>query len=645
MPTSRLPFAVSKNETFYEGLNNWIGDVFYDILPEKGFELRDEQIFMAFQLERAFREKSVMFAEAGVGTGKTLVYLLYAISYARYTGKPAVIACADETLIEQLVKNEGDIAKLRKHLDLTIDVRLGKSQDQYLCLKKLDQTIQRTGDDLYLDLFESLPGFVHEKAGMQSFYHYGDRKEYPNLTDEEWSHVNYDSFQDCLSCDQRHRCGLTLSREHYRKATDLIVCSHDFYMEHIWTYDSRKREGQLPLLPEHSSVVFDEGHLLEYAAQKALTYRVKSSTLAILLERLLQNDIREEFAHLVEDTLVINEEFFDSLLEASEEVKGSHRSRIVMNDTLRKQGVELHRMLAEIGEALVFEGEMYTIDSYELKIVEEYLDSMEFSISLFNKQKGAIHWIENGEQDFSLIIMPRTVEEVLREKVFSQKKPYIFSSATLSNHGSFDFIAGSLGIKDYLSLNVESPFDYEENMKISLLDVSASVSLNEVKCAETLKRIEQSGGRALVLFNTKDELDVFKRYASAHKADYRFLFEGDQEISKLVSEFQNNETSVLCAVHLWEGLDIPGASLSNVIIWSLPFPPNDPVFESKRSSSADPFADVDMPYMMLRLKQGIGRLIRTSTDSGEISIYLSTKQDLNVHEEVKSILPVTAEEL
>ena len=97
-------------------LSEWIGDLFYDILPEAGFELRDEQIYMAFQLEKAFKEKKIMFAEAGVGTGKTIVYLLYAIVYARYTNKPAIIACADETLIEQLVKKEGDIAKLEKIL-------------------------------------------------------------------------------------------------------------------------------------------------------------------------------------------------------------------------------------------------------------------------------------------------------------------------------------------------------------------------------------------------------------------------------------------------------------------------------------------------------------------------------------------------
>ena len=208
MTASRLPFSLTKEHNFYEELGNWIGDVFYDILPETGFELRDEQIFMAVQLERAFKEKSVMFAEAGVGTGKTIVYLLFAVTYARYTGKPAIIACADETLIEQLVKQEGDIYKIANHLDIQIDARLSKSHDQYLCLKKLEKTMQREDDEKWLDIYESLPSFVHESHGMQTFYPYGDRKEYPELTNDEWSRIGYDSFQDCLTCDMRHRWGL-----------------------------------------------------------------------------------------------------------------------------------------------------------------------------------------------------------------------------------------------------------------------------------------------------------------------------------------------------------------------------------------------------------------------------------------------------
>ncbi|ALM28960.1 ATP-dependent DNA helicase [Bacillus sp. FSL R5-0820] len=640
MTASRLPFSLTKEHNFYEELGNWIGDVFYDILPEKGFDLRDEQIFMAFQLERAFKEKSVMFAEAGVGTGKTIVYLLFAVTYARYTGKPAIIACADETLIEQLVKQEGDIYKIANHLDIQIDARLSKSHDQYLCLKKLEKTMQREDDEKWLDIYESLPSFVHESHGMQTFYPYGDRKEYPELTNDEWSRIGYDSFQDCLTCDMRHRCGLNLSRDHYRKATDLIICSHDFYMEHVWTKESRKREGQLPLLPEHSSVVFDEGHLLEFAAQKALTYRVKQSTLETFLERLLQNDIREEFAELVEDALATNDQFFYLLKTNAKEIKGSHRLEIGRVDEVKRSASELCDLLEKIGEALVFESEMYTIDQYELSVVEEYIEQMAYSLSLY--QKNAISWLEKQELDTTFVVMPKTVAEVLGEKVFSQKIPYIFSSATLSENQSFDYLAESLGIKDYLSMSVASPYDYEEQMQMYFHGIQQPMTESDVKGQHVLAQVKENGGRSLILFPSFDELHVFRKQldASNESLPFHVYFEGDEEISTIVQKFQADETSVLCSVHLWEGLDIPGQSLTNVVIWGLPYPPHDPVFEAKRNEAKDAFTEVDLPYMLLRLRQGIGRLIRTSQDAGSIHIYFGSQKDIELQSKIESVLPV-----
>ncbi|UUZ93797.1 hypothetical protein LJK87_03615 [Paenibacillus sp. P25] len=202
----RYPFAYDHSRPFIEQVSAWIADVFYDVLPESGFEVRDEQIYMAFQLERAFAEKQTIFAEAGVGTGKTLVYLLYAVCYARYHRKPVIIACADESLIEQLVKSEGDIAKLAEHLHMKIDARLGKSLDQYACLVKLDEA--RLGHEepgLYQEIYEGLPEFVRNPGTLQAFHAYGDRKHYPHLTDAQWSKIGWDTFQDCFVCDKRHR--------------------------------------------------------------------------------------------------------------------------------------------------------------------------------------------------------------------------------------------------------------------------------------------------------------------------------------------------------------------------------------------------------------------------------------------------------
>jgi len=638
---NRMPFDVSKTESFYDKLGEWIGDIFYDILPEAGFELRDEQIYMAFQLEKAFKDKKVMFAEAGVGTGKTIVYLLYSIMYARYTNRPAVIACADETLIEQLVKKEGDIAKLEKVLGLNIDVRLAKSRDQYLCLKKLDQVRNNDFSVEISDVYQKLPDFIHMGGSMQSFERYGDRRDFPNLSDEKWSNINWDTLQDCFSCEKRHRCGLTLHREYYRHSTDLIICSHDFYMEHIWTKESRKREGQLPLLPEHSSVVFDEGHLLEYAAQKALSYRFTDYTLDTLLTRLMENEVREKTLYTIEEALLDNESFFDTISQFTAHTKGSEKQIITKHPLVLKTCRKLLSTLQSLEEELVFESELYVISEYDLKIVEEYLEQITYSLSLFLQELNGITWFEEGGGERTLVIMPKMVEEVMREEVFSQKKPFIFSSATLSNQKSFDYIANSLGVKDYLSFSVASPFAYDEKMEVYLPRFPKGSMKDKINYL--IKMIYHSEGRALILLNNKEELSHLKKQLSG-VIPYPVYFEGDEEISTLVSKFQNEEHAILCSIHLWEGLDIPGRSLENVLIFSLPFPPNDPVFTAKRNGVDNPFFEVDLPYMLLRLRQGVGRLIRSEKDRGMVHIMIDKDIDSNVLQSVTGAIPTKPKE-
>lgn len=638
----RYPFEYDPSQPFIPQVSDWVADVFYDILPEAGFEVRDEQIFMAFQLERAYAENKTIFAEAGVGTGKTLVYLLYAVCYARYKRKPAIIACADESLIEQLVKPEGDIAKLARHLELTVDARLGKSPDQYLCLKKLERARVHGEEGMVLEeIYEGLPDFVNTPSAMQSFHAYGDRKDYASLTDAQWNKINWDTFQDCFTCDRRHRCGQTLSRDHYRQSTDLIICSHDYYMEHVWTYEGRKREGQLPLLPEHSSVVFDEGHLLESAAMKALGYKMKHVVFEELITRLLQGEIRESLAVRIDEAIERSEIMFDVLGEQTVAIPGSDRKRIVLNEKLLQEVHSFRMVLDAIEEELVFESELYTLDDYQLRIVEEHIEMMQKALRLFENSEALICYATDSEDGLTLSIMPRTVKEVLEERVFSQKMPIVFSSATLSVDGSFTYMKDSLGIEDSLSFSVASPYDYKEHMQMYISDAQCKGTFEE-KLEQAAGLLKETGGRALILFKTKEELLRFKAGISNYPAghDLQFYYEGDQEISHLISAFQRNETSVLCAVSLWEGLDVPGPSLSNVIIWSLPYPPQDPVFLAKRSSAANPFEEVDLPYMLLRLRQGIGRLIRSRNDRGIVSILgdeLYTQS--GVLERVKAVLP------
>ncbi|MDP9699638.1 ATP-dependent DNA helicase DinG [Paenibacillus intestini] len=624
MSTQRYPFAYDPAEPFVSRLGEWVADVFYDILPESGFEVRDEQIFMAYQLERAYGDKKTIMAEAGVGTGKTLVYLLYAVCYARYTGKPAVIACADESLIEQLVKPGGDIAKLAEHLDLQVDARLGKSPDQYVCLNKLS-AVRFADEDAPVieEVYESLPEFVNTPGTLQAFHPYGDRKQYPHLNDRQWNKINWDPFQDCFVCPKRQRCGLTLSRDHYRRSKDIIICSHDYYMEHVWTYDARKREGQLPLLPDHSSVVFDEGHLLEEAALNALSYKLKHRIFEELVTRLLEGEIRETLAERVDEAIESSERLFRLLDTYTVAIPGSERKEVRVEAPLLQEIERLNSVLDAIGEELVFESGLFSLDGYQMRVVEEHLDMIQTALSLFRKEDGYICWAEESEEETTLSIMPRTVKEILNERVFNTGIPIVFSSATLSVDSSFRYVADSLGIDDFVSFSVASPYDYADKMQMKIAEQAAPGHVeNENRLRDAAALLQESGGRALILFRTMEELRAFKQdIVHVPEAEgLRFMYEGDREISDLIAAFQQDEESVLCSVNLWEGLDVPGPSLSNVMIWSLPYPPQDPVFNAKRNASAAPYEEIDLPYMLLRVKQGLGRLIRTSSDSGSAAI-------------------------
>ena len=613
----KIPFELTKDRSFFESLGDWMGDVLYDELPEKGFECRDEQIFMAYQIEKALQEKAVLFAEAGVGTGKTIAYLLPAIAYARYTGKPALIACADETLIDQLVKKGGDIEKIQQALDLKIDVRLAKSRDQYLCLKRFQVAENVVTEDWIDDIAFSMPEAVFTHGPMSEMYLYGDRSDYPTVSDEDWKQVNYNELMQCAVCDERNRCGQTLHRQHYREAGDIIICSQDFLMEHLATKESREREGQTALLPEVSMMVLDEGHLLEYAAQKAMTYKVQAKTIVGMLERLMVDGVRERTLLAMEKLQDDHELFFDELRDCL--TLGEDRMHITKSAALLSYAKTLIADVDDLMEQFVFESEMYMIPEYELNMAEEFLEHYLGAMQIFVNKEDAVDWAEEANGALTLVIMPRLITEVLQEKLFSKKLPIIFSSATLSIDKDFSYIAYSLGIRNYLSFSVASPFDYDSVMQINVHPVAQDAKTALVD--HILAKREQT----LILFKSKQAMDSF-RSELPMMAKLTMAFEGDRELSSLVRDFQAGDSKTLCSYHLWEGLDLPADMLTRVIIFDLPFPAHDPLFDAKRAFAEDAFEEVELPFMQLRLQQGMGRLIRTSADHGTIELLLNADE-------------------
>ncbi|AYC29426.1 ATP-dependent DNA helicase [Paenisporosarcina cavernae] len=630
--SKKLPFSLSKDKSFYDSLNDWLGDLFYDEFPEKGLDCRDEQIFMSFQIEKSLKEKGVLFAEAGVGTGKTIAYLLPAIAYARYTGKPALIACADETLIDQLVKKEGDLAKLESILGWDVDVRLAKSRDQYLCLKRLEVAKSETKAAFIQRIEEKIPSFVKDIQSMQRFEPYGERSAFSSVTDEEWQQVNYQATYQCEICDVRNKCGQTLHRNYYKESADLLICSQDFLMEHLWTKDSRKREGQMPLLPEVSMLILDEGHLLEYAAQKALTYKVQRQTLLNLVELVSVDGVQEKTLVMLEDLIETHEMMFDEIEDLTAD-DTNERMAFSLNDGLINLMKKQVMLVESLMEEFVFEAELYVIPEFELRMTEEYLDHYLYALRLLINKNAGIHWMEITDSSETLVIMPQMVRDILKETLFSQRLPIIFSSATLSIKNDFHFFASQLGIEKYHSFHVDSPFEYD-----TVMSVTGHIVTQEEKFKETKRLLEHSTGGTLILFQSKDALETFQQNWNESES-IRIAFEGEKELSTLIKNFQMRELDVLCSYHLWEGLDIPGNALNQVVIHELPFPPDDPVFQAKKQLSANPTEEILDPYMLLRLQQGMGRLIRTASDRGRIEFFLTPKES-TYQDTIQEITPV-----
>lgn len=229
-PRIKEPFEYNGIKEFKSKLSDWIGDVFYDLLPEHGYEVREEQIYTSFQIADAICDRQVHLAEAGLGTGKTFAYLLPAIAYARYSGKPVVIACASTVLQEQLAGDEGDIRRISKLLGLEIDARMAKDPHQYIC----DVRVEETNED-----FNTMTSEINEWITKTKL---GERSEIPSIPDRIWKLIGWNESMACETCLNRGFCKLVKAREYYRNTKDLIIVDHGIFFHDLWT-----REDRMPI--------------------------------------------------------------------------------------------------------------------------------------------------------------------------------------------------------------------------------------------------------------------------------------------------------------------------------------------------------------------------------------------------------------
>lgn len=610
------PFDYKDGKEFHEKLVDWIGDVFYDILPEHGYEIRDEQIFTAFQIADAFCEKTVHLAEAGLGTGKTFAYLLSAVPYARFRKKPVVIACASTALQEQLAGADGDIRALFQLLGLEIDARMAKDPRQYLCSVKANEAVTQLGD---------MSGEVQEWMNRTAS---GERSEMPALPDSLWRQIGWDASMPCETCREQGFCKLSRAREAYRTTRDLIIVDHETFFHDLWTRNERADDGKKPILPGYSAVVFDEGHKIMLPAAMQAGTRLSQEELQSMIASLEEvQGARDGLQAAAVSVKEASDEYFVQLSQSVVPSESAERLSVDRGEVLLKSAHRFGRTLNNLLLELQIEQELYT-ESLSAIMIQAFEGQIETSVRAlqgFCKTGGAagITWVDKA--DGSLWSVPGNLSEMLNRRLFLQGLPVVFTSATLSNDGDFNYFTRTLGLEKTTKSSVGSPFDIENRVTVYLPrpPVKDSGKLAR-RTKELVSLLHNNGGRALVLVRTLNEVRQIRNRMAEHRLPFELLWEDQGDRGYLLRRFKEDETSVLIGANFWEGIDVPGDALNLLIVWQLPFPELDPLMEAQRkaarSQGLDPFTAVDGPDMGLKLKQGCGRLIRTEADRGAIAI-------------------------
>lgn len=615
-------FEYERREDFHDKLTQWIGDVFYDILPEHGYEVREEQIYTAFQMADALCNGKVHLAEAGLGTGKTFAYLLSAIPYARLNRKPIIVACATTALQEQLCGENGDIKTLSDLLGLEVDARMAKDSFQYVCDAKVEDSKAK-----FDNLSEDLSFEINEWLGKTKR---GERSEIPLVPDRVWKHIGWDEGMSCDMCLDRGFCKLIKAKEYYRAARDIIVVDHELFFKDLWTREERIADGKLPILPEYCGVIFDEGHkIILPASMQAGNRIIKEDIDQMILAIEEIHGAREELLLTVTKLEDLTSRFFERLRRVAIVDEGSERFAIYGDDSLLKLAETFQKVLDKLLLELQIEQELYT-ESLPQNLIYAYemlIDNSMLAVHNFRKNKGKdiIAWIDPEGESF--FVVPRDIDTRLNKHLYKKNIPVILTSATLSNDGDFDYLMRTLGLKNPSCSTVGNSFEMEEQVEVYLPDPLSKdkVNIEFTKDIEKLAYLlKLNEGRALVLTNSSKEVRRIREGIKHYQLPFKILWEDKAERGYLIREFKEDISSVLVASDFWEGIDVPGESLSMVIIWQLPFPARDPLIEVQRLEAKEEGLDevltIDYPAMGLKLKQGCGRLIRKEDDHGKIVI-------------------------
>ena len=596
------------------------------------YEYRPGQIDMARAVMRAFDEKRHLIVEAGTGTGKTLAYLVPAVAAALGGNGRVIVSTGTKSLQEQLM--EKDIPFLQNILPKPFSATYMKGRNNYLCLNRLARAQS-------MPVLEGLDevDYFDEVCHWSKESEIGDRAELANLPESLsfWRHIDARS-ESCLGqkCPDFDPCFITRMRNRAQEA-DIVVVNHHLFFADL----SLRGSNYGSVLPEYTAVILDEAHLVEEVASESCGAHVSNYQIDDLVRDLgmlsiEDADVDKELTHSVARLSRFSENFWMGFRDG----RGDDGRYPIIPGTFARKNGDGELEATPLGELyVVLEGAITrtetTLDAFKEKPPEveslirrlrEIRFELEFIVT--GADKKFVYWLERRNRGIFLRASPIDVAGLLQDKLFEEVPTVVLTSATLSSGGNFAFIRDRLGLDTADDLIADSSFDYESQAILYLPAKMPDPRDREwapAAAAEVTRILNATEGRAFVLSTSLAGMQALYDNVWS-EIDYPCLVQGSAAKGQLLKRFRETPNAVLFATSsFWQGVDVRGEQLSCVIIDKLPFAvPTDPIVAARQryieDSGGSSFYQYSVPQAIIALKQGLGRLIRSTSDRGVLAI-------------------------